>query len=390
MWLSQLGKTIQPSDVVFNLTKFSNTLSEGIDRVAFVFLFVIINKKNKGRIIMSYIGSDGMPYYLSSDLSVGGGSRYLSPTEREALKEKEAKKNEKLNEKLILETYRKYLRGSENLKHVKLSTNSFLRLGVKTGMAILGIAVTALPLTSSTGTMSTVALAIPAIISSLYLGKKLKESYEKEMDEAQINEKLKQDAKNTEIEDIDSTKKLSEQNISLNTQNYEKEDKHNNLFKEIIKEIIEIGNCDIKGLKDIAKVANVLANYVSKNTENAEIKDEDLKEYIDKNMKDVSPQVIEIITKLTHYFNETTYYSTIKLIAETINNIAYNREDEMKNPKNYYWLGFQSPRDIENLKALSGNSRMIDLNINLIKDNIKNIRENSNGVKRTSNNDCKI
>ena len=348
---------------------------------------------------MSYIGSDGMPYYLSSDLSVGGGSRYLSPTEREALKEKEAKKNEKL----ILETYRKYLRGSENLKHVKLSTNSFLRLGVKTGMATLGIAVTALPLTSSTGTISTVALAIPAIISSLYLGKKLKESYEKEMDEAQINEKLKQDAKNTEIEDIDSTKKLSEQNISLNTQIYEKEDKHNNLFKEIIKEIIEIGNCDIKGLKDIAKVANVLASYLSENTE---IKDEDLKEYIDKNMKDVSPQVIEIITKLTHYFNETTYYSTIKLIAETINNIAYNREDEMKNPKNYYWFGFQSPRDIENLKALSGNSRMIDLNIkgqlkvgeifekkfniNLVKDNIKNIRENSNGVKRTSNNDCKI
>ena len=369
------------------------------NRVAFVFLFVIINKKNKGRIIMSYIGSDGMPYYLSSDLSVGGGSRYLSPTEREALKEKEAKKNEKL----ILETYRKYLRGSENLKHVKLSTNSFLRLGVKTGMATLGIAVTALPLTSSTGTISTVALAIPAIISSLYLGKKLKESYEKEMDEAQINEKLKQDAKNTEIEDIDSTKKLSEQNISLNTQIYEKEDKHNNLFKEIIKEIIEIGNCDIKGLKDIAKVANVLASYLSENTE---IKDEDLKEYIDKNMKDVSPQVIEIITKLTHYFNETTYYSTIKLIAETINNIAYNREDEMKNPKNYYWFGFQSPRDIENLKALSGNSRMIDLNIkgqlkvgetfekkfniNLVKDNIKNIRENSNGVKRTSNNDCKI
>ena len=369
------------------------------NRVVFVFLFVIINKKNKGRIIMSYIGSDGMPYYLSSDLSVGGGSRYLSPTEREALKEKEAKKNEKL----ILETYRKYLRGSENLKHVKLSTNSFLRLGVKTGMATLGIAVTALPLTSSTGTISTVALAIPAIISSLYLGKKLKESYEKEMDEAQINEKLKQDAKNTEIEDIDSTKKLSEQNISLNTQIYEKEDKHNNLFKEIIKEIIEIGNCDIKGLKDIAKVANVLASYLSENTE---IKDEDLKEYIDKNMKDVSPQVIEIITKLTHYFNETTYYSTIKLIAETINNIAYNREDEMKNPKNYYWFGFQSPRDIENLKALSGNSRMIDLNIkgqlkvgetfekkfniNLVKDNIKNIRENSNGVKRTSNNDCKI
>ena len=30
MWLSQLGKTIQPSDVLFNLTKFSNTLSVGI------------------------------------------------------------------------------------------------------------------------------------------------------------------------------------------------------------------------------------------------------------------------------------------------------------------------------------------------------------------------
>ena len=30
MWLSQLGKTIQPSDVLFNLTKFSNTLSEWI------------------------------------------------------------------------------------------------------------------------------------------------------------------------------------------------------------------------------------------------------------------------------------------------------------------------------------------------------------------------
>ena len=31
MWLSQLGQTIQPSDVLFNLTKFSNTLSEGIE-----------------------------------------------------------------------------------------------------------------------------------------------------------------------------------------------------------------------------------------------------------------------------------------------------------------------------------------------------------------------
>ncbi len=31
LWLSQLGQTIQPSDVLFNLTKFSNTLSEGID-----------------------------------------------------------------------------------------------------------------------------------------------------------------------------------------------------------------------------------------------------------------------------------------------------------------------------------------------------------------------
>ena len=30
MWCSQLGKTIQPSDVLFNLTKFSNTLSVGI------------------------------------------------------------------------------------------------------------------------------------------------------------------------------------------------------------------------------------------------------------------------------------------------------------------------------------------------------------------------
>ena len=29
MWCSQLGKTIQPSDVLFNLTKFSNTLSVG-------------------------------------------------------------------------------------------------------------------------------------------------------------------------------------------------------------------------------------------------------------------------------------------------------------------------------------------------------------------------
>ena len=31
MWCSQLGQTIQPSDVLFNLTKFSNTLSEGIE-----------------------------------------------------------------------------------------------------------------------------------------------------------------------------------------------------------------------------------------------------------------------------------------------------------------------------------------------------------------------
>ena len=31
MWLSQLGKTIQPSDVLFNLTKFSNTISVGIE-----------------------------------------------------------------------------------------------------------------------------------------------------------------------------------------------------------------------------------------------------------------------------------------------------------------------------------------------------------------------
>ena len=30
MWCSQLGQTIQPSDVLFNLTKFSNTLSVGI------------------------------------------------------------------------------------------------------------------------------------------------------------------------------------------------------------------------------------------------------------------------------------------------------------------------------------------------------------------------
>ena len=30
-WLSQLGQTIQPSDVLFNLTKFSNTLSVRID-----------------------------------------------------------------------------------------------------------------------------------------------------------------------------------------------------------------------------------------------------------------------------------------------------------------------------------------------------------------------
>ena len=30
MWLSQLGQTIQPSDVLFNLTKFSITISEGI------------------------------------------------------------------------------------------------------------------------------------------------------------------------------------------------------------------------------------------------------------------------------------------------------------------------------------------------------------------------
>ena len=30
MWLSQLGKTIQPSDVLLNLTKFSITISEGI------------------------------------------------------------------------------------------------------------------------------------------------------------------------------------------------------------------------------------------------------------------------------------------------------------------------------------------------------------------------
>ena len=30
MWFSQLGQTIQPSDVMFNLTKFSNTLSVGI------------------------------------------------------------------------------------------------------------------------------------------------------------------------------------------------------------------------------------------------------------------------------------------------------------------------------------------------------------------------
>ena len=123
-------------------------------------------------------------------------------------------------------------------------------------------------------------------------------------------------------------------------------------------------------------------------------------------MKDVSPQVIEIITKLTHYFNETTYYSTIKLIAETINNIAYNREDEMKNPEDYYYFGSSFPRDIENLKALSVNSRMIDLNIkgrlkvgeifekkfniNLVKDNIKNIRESSDLSKRTNDNGCKI
>ena len=30
MWCNQLGQTIQPSDVLFNLTKFSNTLSVGI------------------------------------------------------------------------------------------------------------------------------------------------------------------------------------------------------------------------------------------------------------------------------------------------------------------------------------------------------------------------
>ena len=356
---------------------------------------------------MSYIGSDGRPWYLSSDFSSGsgGGSSYLSPEEKkakeEALKEKEAKEEEAL----ILETYRKYLRGSENLKHVKLSTNSFLRLGVKTGMATLGIAVTDLPLTSSTGTISTVALAIPAIISSLYLGKKLKESYEKEMDEAQINEKLKQDdLKNTKIKDIDFTKKLDRTNIDLNQQYFEKENKHNELFKEIIKEIIEIGNCDIKGLKDIAIAVNTITDYQRKN--DSMVSDETLKKYFDEYMKEASPQVIEVITKLTHYFNESISYTKDREVAETINNIANNREDEMKNPEDYYYFGSSFPRDIENLKALSVNSRMIDLNIkgrlkvgeifekkfniNLVKDNIKNIRESSDLSKRTNDNCCKI
>ena len=31
--MSQLGQTIQPSDVLFNLTKFSNTLLEGIEDI---------------------------------------------------------------------------------------------------------------------------------------------------------------------------------------------------------------------------------------------------------------------------------------------------------------------------------------------------------------------
>ena len=43
MWLSQLGKTIQPSDVLFNLTKFSNTLSEGID----LLIVDVVTKKEK-------------------------------------------------------------------------------------------------------------------------------------------------------------------------------------------------------------------------------------------------------------------------------------------------------------------------------------------------------
>jgi cell division protein FtsB len=42
--LSQLGQTIQPSDVVFNLTKFSNTISVGIDKYQ-VDLLKSANKK---------------------------------------------------------------------------------------------------------------------------------------------------------------------------------------------------------------------------------------------------------------------------------------------------------------------------------------------------------
>ena len=43
MWCSQLGQTIQPSDVLWNLTKFSNTLSEGIDGQPITFNFQFEN-----------------------------------------------------------------------------------------------------------------------------------------------------------------------------------------------------------------------------------------------------------------------------------------------------------------------------------------------------------
>ena len=65
MWCSQLGQTIQPSDVLFNLTKFSNTLSVGIADEAVILAL---------RSFKADLDKDGKPY------NVGAAMGFLKKT----------------------------------------------------------------------------------------------------------------------------------------------------------------------------------------------------------------------------------------------------------------------------------------------------------------------